>query len=84
MQKTLADYGTGHHVTEVYSPPRVTTWASRMKLTPGLAFDLTGLDPEDGRPWDFNDPNKAAKARRWIEDNKPLLLIGSPMCAAFS
>ena len=41
-------------------------------------------DPEDGKPWDFNDPAKAAQANEIIEDTKPLLLIGSPMCAAFS
>ena len=40
--------------------------------------------PDDGKPWDFNDPAKAAKAKRIIEDTKPLLLTGSPMCAAFS
>ena len=28
-------------VTEVFSPPRVTVWADRMRLSPGLAFDLT-------------------------------------------
>ena len=84
MEDELRMYGAGHHVTEIYSPPRVTVWADKMRLAPGLAFDLTQSDPEDGKPWDFNDPRKAAKARRWIEMNKPLLLIGSPMCAAFS
>ena len=84
MEEELTRYGASHHVTEIYSPPRVTVWADRMRLAPGLAFDLTQMDPEDGKPWDFNDPGKAAKAMKWIEMNKPLLLIGSPMCAAFS
>ena len=35
-------------------------------------------------PWDFNDERKAKKAQAWIRDHKPLWLIGSPMCAAFS
>ena len=59
-------------------------WADRLRLAPGLAFDLTQKDPDDGKPWGFNDPNKASKSKRWIDSNTPLLLIGSPMCAAFS
>ena len=41
-------------VGEIYSPERVTTVASRMRLIPGLALDLTTVDPEDGEPWDFD------------------------------
>ena len=73
-----------HHVTEVYSPPRVTCMAERLGLVPGMAFDLTQVDPDDGKPWDFNDVRKRNKAYRYVARNKPLLLIGSPMCAAFS
>ena len=55
-----------------------------MRLSPGMAFDLTQNDPEDGQPWDFNVLEKAEKAKKWIQNHKPLLLIGSPMCSAFS
>ena len=64
MEEELMRHGASHHVTEIYSPPRVTVWVDRMRLAPGLAFDLTQKDPEDGKPWDFNDPTKAAKAKR--------------------
>ena len=30
MQEQLDRYGAGHNVTEIYSPPRVTRWASRV------------------------------------------------------
>ena len=61
MDEELMKYGAGHHVSEIYSPPRVTKWAERMRLAPGMAFDLTQVDPEDGLPWDFNDGIKARK-----------------------
>ena len=51
-------------MAEIYSPPRVTAWASTMRLVPGLAMALTRNDPDDGMPWDFNNPEKAAKAKR--------------------
>ena len=73
-------------VAEIYSAPRVTDMArrrSRIGIVPGLALDLTVKD-EDGKPWDFNDPAQRRKAEALINEQKPLLLIGSPMCTAFS
>ena len=37
----------------------------------------------DGKPWDFDRPEQREKARALIREQKPLLLIGSPMCTAF-
>ena len=74
-------------VSEVYSPPRVTAELRRQRrphLVPGFAFDLTTLDPDDNQPWDFTIPAKREKARRMLAAQKPYLLIGSPMCTAFS
>lgn len=53
----LENYSTGitSHVSDIYSPPRVTMIVERFKLIPGLAFDLTAIDPDDGEPWDFNN-----------------------------
>ncbi len=70
-------------VSEVYSPPRVTELLRHMSnhgLTPGLALDLTCTDPEDGKPWDFDMTEKREKARRLLRQQKPLFLIGSPVC----
>ena len=47
--------------SEIYSPPRVTDLIRRIKsrhLLPGLALDLTVVDPEDGLPWDFTKSHK--------------------------
>ncbi len=79
--------GVRHLVSEIYSPPRVTKVLSSMPghlLTPGFALDLTCTDPIDGRPWDFDDPKKRARARELLRAQKPLFLIGSPMCKAWS
>lgn len=73
-------------VSEIYSAPRVTDAArrhARFGAMPGLALDLTGHD-DDGRPWDFNVPGKREKAERLLDAQRPVLLIGTPMCTAFS
>lgn len=81
----LRKYGKNvhYHVTEVYSPPRVTKMAERLKMMPGMALDLTGTD-EEGNAWDFNVEEMREKAERIVRERKALLLIGSPMCSAFS
>ena len=50
---------------------------------PGLALDLTTTNSR-GEPWDFNDPARREEAEKLIEEQQPQLLIGSPMCTAFS
>ncbi len=75
-----------HLVSEIYSPPRVTAEIKRSRnkhLLPGFAFDLTVVDPDDGQPWDFTRRDKREKARAMLRRQRPLLLIGSPMCTAF-
>ena len=73
-------------VTEVYSPPRVIEWAKRLPgygIVLGLALDFTTRD-EAGVPWDFDLPERRAAARKRIAEERPLFLIGSRMCTAFS
>ena len=53
-------------VSEIYSPPRVTALASSMGLRPGFALDLTIKDPDDGLPWDSDNPAKQAKALKKV------------------
>ena len=74
-------------ISEIYSPPRVTKAIKllpELRLIPGFALDLTTVDPEDGRPWDFDDAGKRAKAMERVKREQPVLLVGSPMCTAFS
>ena len=73
-------------VSEIYSPPRVTRLISSLpsvKLLPGFALDLTCIDPDDNQPWDFDKQEKREKARALLREQKPLVLIGSPMCTAY-
>ena len=73
-------------IAEVYSPPRVTAAAGRLPkygLQPGLALDIT-VNDETGQPYDFSIKDQRTKAELLIEEQQPMLLIGSPMCTAFS
>ena len=47
-------------------------------------MDLTSVDPEDGMPWDFNNEAKCKKALDMVISKRARLLIGFPMCKAFS
>ena len=55
-----------------------------LRLIPGFALDLTTIDDDDGCAWDFDNPRKRDKAMAKVRDEKPMLLICSPMCTAFS
>jgi hypothetical protein len=73
-------------VAEFYSPPRVSALAKELPsygIAPGLALDLTVPD-ENGEPWDFSRPSMRIKAEKLLDEQKPTLLIGTPMCTAFS
>ena len=55
-------------ITQVYSPPRVTEWATRLPgygMVIGFALDLTTRD-QAGVPWDFDLPERREAARRRI------------------
>ena len=73
-------------VSEIYSPPRVTAAATinpDVGVGAGFAMDLTTKD-ENGQPWDFDDPRQRRRAIDKINAEKPFVVIGSPMCTAFS
>ena len=73
-------------ISEIYSAPRVTAAAKMMPslgLLPGFALDLTTKN-ELGERWDFSKSEHRQKARRLVEVEKPMFLIGSPACTAYS
>lgn len=82
--KSLGHARTNGVVTENYSPPRVTALARSLGLSPGFALDKTVVDPEDGQPLGFDAAAKREKSERNIREEKLVLLIGRPMCRAFS
>ena len=83
MNLALSKEGFDHSIIEVYSAKRVNAMGDLFGLAPGMSFDLTENDT-DGQPWDFNVQAKRDKAEQLVSDKKALLLIGSPMCSAFS
>ena len=72
-----------NHVSEVWSPPRVTKLAHEYDLKPGFSFDIQTND-ENGKPWDFDVPAQRRKCIERVIHEKPQFLVGSPMCTAFS
>eukprot|EP00959_Pyramimonas_sp_CCMP1952_P189427 3962525-Pyramimonas_sp.AAC.1 len=54
-----------------------------MGLILGLAMDLTTRD-QHGNSWDFNAPAMRAKAKKIVKSKSALLLVVSPISAAFS
>ena len=66
-------------VAEFYSPPRIASMAAKMGLRAGWSLDIS-THGKDGRAWDFNIPEMRNRAARMVLTDKPVLLIGSPMC----
>ena len=72
-----------NHVSEVWSPPRVTKLAPQFRLEPGFALDIQTNDAT-GKPWDFDDPAQRAQCIEKIINEQPKFPVGSPMCTAFT
>ena len=73
-------------ISEIYSPPRVSSIAKlcpSFGVLPGFALDLTTHDV-DGRHWDFDEDDMRERAWKKVREERPMLLIGTPMCTAFS
>ena len=73
-------------IAEFYSLPRISALAKELPsygIAPGLALDLTVPD-ENGEPWDFSRPSMRAKPEELLDLQKPTVLVGTPMCTAFS
>jgi hypothetical protein len=83
MRTMVDNFETGNIVSEVFSPPRVAEMAREMGLGGGWSLDITTSD-ENGKPWDFSKPEMRRKAKKLVEETKPTLLIGSPMCREWS
>ena len=52
----------------------------RYGLQPGLALDIT-VDDETGQPFDFSVKTQRTKAEALLDEQQPMLLIGSPFSA---
>ncbi len=84
VKREILRQAPGMEVAEIYSPPRITKMANQLGMSGGWALDLTEIDEEDGKPWDFTDISKRKKALQRVEKDKPFMLIMSPMCGPFS
>jgi len=82
QRRTINQEESSNKVSEMYSLPRITEMAKSLNIPAGFALDIT-VNQEDGTPWDLSVSENQAKAKR-LEEEKPELLVASPMCAAFS
>ena len=73
----------GVDVSEVFNPGIFTNAAPRYGLNPGHAFDMTLPNPH-GEPWNFDREDHQKWCEQIVSDEKPALLVGSPMCKGFS
>ena len=55
----------------------------RYGLAPGFALDFTTTD-DKGIPWDFTKKSHRDRAEALLDEQRPMLLIGSPVCTPFS
>ena len=65
------------------APQCAVVVAKAMGLQGGWCMGLTTVG-DDGRPWDCTDAHSSNKAARCVFGKQHLLIIGSPMCRAFS
>ena len=73
-------------VSEIYSPPRVAAAIKllpELRLIPGFPLDLITGD-SDGCLWDFDSKMMRYRGLKRIREERPMLLVGLPMCTAFS
>ena len=75
---------TTYDISELFSPPRVGKVGEEHGLRRGFAFDKEWVDEVTGHAWDFNSITMSNKAVRRVLEDKPLLLIGCPMCTIYS
>ena len=67
----------GVDITEVYSPKRVAKACSKFGLAPGTPMDFTN-------GWDFDTEADRTRAEQLVDEEMPMLLIGSPPCTYMS
>ena len=73
-------------VSQIYSLPRVmavTKLLPELKIILGFALDPTSAD-DNGNLWDFESKIMRDRAKQKIKDERPMFLVRSPMCTAFS
>eukprot|EP00971_Amphidinium_carterae_P216487 4297309-Amphidinium_carterae.1 len=70
-------------VSEIFHPSEFVEAASRYGLADGFVLDLTVAGP-GGRAWDLSDKQQQQQCEGIIKQQRPKLLVGSPMCDAFS
>ena len=70
-------------ICEVYSQPRVTTYAAEGSLRPGWSLDICGKDGITKRSWDLRKREDQDSAFDLVRRDKPYTVVLSPPCTKF-
>ncbi len=70
-------------VCEFYSVPRIAFRAFGKYVSKSASFDINTCN-HDGEPSDFTKTSNRQKARKYVNKNKPMFVIGSPPCDQWS
>ena len=71
-------------IAEIYNPERFTSQANRFGLRPGFAIDLSLYKNNKEEHWDLSKEEDQKRLKFLQQQEKPMLLIGSPPCGPFS
>ena len=83
-QLLMAVGGSKSDVAENYNPERFTSQANRFGLRPGFAIDLSLYKNNKEEHWDLSKEGDQKRLKILQQQEKPMLLIGSPPCGPFS
>ena len=83
-QLLMAVGGSKSDVAEIYNPERFTSQANRFGLRPGFAIDLSLYKNNKEEHWDLSKEGDQKRLKILQQQEKPMLLIGSPPCGPFS
>ena len=77
----------GAQIIEIFSPDRFAAKAGDLGLRPGFAIDLCEnkpYGPHEGESWDLSKNSDVKELFEMIPFERPMIVTGSPPCAAFS
>ena len=85
MTTTKGQIGSGGEMGEEGDEDESASEEEEIEATLARASDVNLGDlGAKGPQWDFNDEATKRRARALVQQSKPTLLVGSPMCTWFS
>lgn len=71
-------------VVELFSPKRTNSMANQFGFRPGISVDLDEVKPDGTEKWDLDRPRDKKLVKKYLAEEQPWLVTGSPPCEVFS